>query len=184
MRGKHVTIVGAGNSAGQAAAHLAKHAATVTLLVRGDSLAKSMSDYLIAELRRTPNVFVRLGVELVDGEGEEQLETIVVRDRASGEHRAHRDRRALRDDRRRAAHRLARRRGRARRARVHPHRRRPAARRRWPLDRAPLLFETSLPGVFAAGDVRHGSVKRVTTAMGEGATAIQLVHQYLETDPS
>ena len=54
----------------------------------------------------------------------------------------------------------------------------------WPLDRAPLLFETSLPGVFAAGDVRHGSVKRITTAMGEGATAIQLVHQYLDADPS
>ena len=59
--------------------------ATVTLLVRGDSLSKSMSDYLIGELRRTPNVFVRLGVELIDGEGEEQLETIVVRDRAKGD---------------------------------------------------------------------------------------------------
>ena len=179
MRGKHVTIVGAGNSAGQAAAHLAKHAATVTLLGRGESLAKSMSDYLIGELRRTPNVFVRLGVELVDGEGEEQLETIVVRDRGSGELESiatdglfvmigaeprtdwigdavARDERGfiltgvdLPPD-------------------------------AWPLDRRPLLFETSLPGVFAAGDVRHGSVKRVTTAMGEGATAIQLVHQYLE----
>ena len=52
----------------------------------------------------------------------------------------------------------------------------------WPLDRAPMLLETSLPGVFAAGDIRHGSVKRVTTAMGEGATAIQLVHQYLEAE--
>ena len=183
MRGKHVTIVGAGNSAGQAAAHLAKHAATVTLLVRGDSLAKSMSDYLIGELRRTPNVFVRLGVELVDGEGEEQLETIVIRDRASREleciatdglfvmigaeprtdwlgDAVARDERGFiltgvdLD---------------------------PGA---WPLDRRPLLFETSLPGVFAAGDVRHGSVKRVTTAMGEGATAIQLVHQYLESEPS
>ena len=183
MRGKHVTIVGAGNSAGQAAAHLAKHAATVTLLVRGDSLAKSMSDYLIGELRRTPNVFVRLGVELVDGEGEEQLETIVVRDRASGEHECvatdglfvmigaeprtdwigdavARDERGF----------------------ILTGADLPS--NTWPLDRRPLLFETSLPGVFAAGDVRHGSVKRVTTAMGEGATAIQLVHQYLETDPS
>ena len=183
MRGKHVTIVGAGNSAGQAAAHLAKHAATVTLLVRGDSLAKSMSSYLIGELRRTPNVFVRLGVELVDGEGEEQLETIVVRDRASGEHECvatdglfvmigaeprtdwigdavARDERGFI----------------LTGADLPPN--------TWPLDRRPLLFETSLPGVFAAGDVRHGSVKRVTTAMGEGATAIQLVHQYLEIDPS
>ena len=183
MRGKHVTIVGAGNSAGQAAAHLAKHAATVTLLVRGDSLAKSMSDYLIAELRRTPNVFVRLGVELVDGEGEEQLETIVVRDRASGELECiptdglfvmigaeprtdWLGDAVARDER-----------GFILTGADLP----PDA---WPLDRRPLLFETSLPGVFAAGDVRHGSVKRVTTAMGEGATAIQLVHQYLETDPS
>ena len=93
MRGKHVVHRRGGNSAGQAAAHLAKHAATVTLLVRGDSLSKSMSDYLVAELRRTPNVFVRLGVELVDGEGEEQLETIVVRDRARGERRVHPERR-------------------------------------------------------------------------------------------
>ena len=183
MRGKHVTIVGAGNSAGQAAAHLAKHAATVTLLVRGDSLAKSMSDYLIGELRRTPNVFVRLGVELVDGEGEEQLETIVVRDRASGELECIATDglfvmigaeprtdwigdAVARDER-----------GFILTGADLP----PDA---WPLDRRPLLFETSLPGVFAAGDVRHGSVKRVTTAMGEGATAIQLVHQYLETDPS
>ena len=122
MRGKHVTIVGGGNSAGQAAAHLAKHAATVTLLVRGDSLSTSMSDYLIAELRRTPNVFVQLGVDLVDGEGEEQLETIVIRRPGKRQGRVHPERRALRDDRRRAPHRLARRRGGAGRARLHPHR--------------------------------------------------------------
>ena len=155
----------------------------MTLLVRGDSLSKSMSDYLIGELRRTPNVFVRLGVELVDGEGEEQLETIVVRDRASGEleciasdglfvmigaeprtdwlgDAVARDERGF----------------------ILTGADLPAD--GWPLDRPPLLFETSLPGVFAAGDVRHGSVKRITTAMGEGATAIQLVHQYLDTDPS
>ena len=183
MRGKHVAIVGAGNSAGQAATHLAKHAATVTLLVRGDSLSKSMSDYLVGELRRTPNVFVRLGVDLVDGEGEEQLETIVVRDRASGELECIASDglfvmigaeprtdwlgdAVLRDER----------------GFILTGADLPAD--GWPLDRPPLLFETSLPGVFAAGDVRHGSVKRITTAMGEGATAIQLVHQYLDTDPS
>jgi thioredoxin reductase (NADPH) len=182
MRGKHVCIVGGGNSAGQAATHLAKYASTVTLLVRGDSLSKSMSDYLVTELRRTPNVFVRLGVELVDGEGEEQLETIVIRDRSSNERECipsdglfvmigaeprtdwlgdavARDERGYiltGGDLAGSAD--------------------------WPLDRAPMLLETSLPGVFAAGDVRAGSVKRVTTAMGEGATAIQLVHQYLAAD--
>jgi thioredoxin reductase (NADPH) len=182
MKGRHVSIVGAGNSAAQAAAHLAKYAETVTLLVRGDSLSTSMSEYLVAELRETPNVLVRLEVELVDGEGDEQLEAIVVRDRGSdsleriptaglfvmigAEPRTDwldgivaRDARGFiltgadldpGDD----SH-------------------------GWPLERAPMLLETSLPGVFAAGDVRHGSVKRVTTAMGEGATVVQLVHQYL-----
>ena len=184
MRGKHVAIVGAGNSAGQAATHLAKHAATVTLLVRGDSLSKSMSDYLVGgaapdtqrlrAARRRPRRRRRRGAARDD------------RHPRPGKWRArvHPERRALRDDRCRAAHRLARRRSGARRARVTSL---PVAICRptdWPLDRAPMLFETSLPGVFAAGDVRHGSVKRVTTAMGEGATAIQLVHQYLDTDAS
>jgi thioredoxin reductase (NADPH) len=186
MRGRHVCIVGAGNSAGQAAAHLAKHADEVTLLVRGDSLSKNMSEYLVAELRATPNVSIRLGVELVDGTGDGHLRTIRVRDRASGaieqiptgglfvmigaephtdwlDAAVERDERGFiltgpdltvngRD--------------------LHP----------WPLDRAPMLLETSEPGIFAAGDVRHGSVKRVTTAMGEGATAVQLVHRYLEAE--
>ena len=84
MQGKNVCIVGAGNSAGQAAVHLAKHAETVTVLARGDSLSKSMSDYLVTELRALPNVFVRLGVDLLDGEGDEQLEAIVVHDRGKG----------------------------------------------------------------------------------------------------
>jgi thioredoxin reductase (NADPH) len=183
MRDKHVCIVGAGNSAGQAAAHLAKQAKMVTLLVRGDSLSKSMSHYLVAELRAKPNVFIRLGVELVDGEGEEQLETVVIRDRASGAieriasdglfvmigaepHTDWLGDAVARDERGfilTGSDLLAEASG-------------PSA---WPLERAPMLLETNLPGVFAAGDVRHGSVKRVTTAMGEGGTAVQLVHQYL-----
>lgn len=185
MRGKHVAVIGAGNAAGQAAAHLAKYADEVTLLVRGDSLAKSMSEYLIAELRGMSNFAVRLGVELVDGEGDEQLQAIVVRDRSSGtteristaglfvmigaEPRTEwlngiveRDEQGFiltgndldpRDG--------------------------PSS---WPLERAPMLLEASVPGVFAAGDVRHGSIKRVTTAMGEGGTVVQLVHQHLEGD--
>ena len=84
MRGRHVCIVGGGNSAGQAATHLAKYADQVTLLVRGGSLSKSMSEYLIAEIQGLPNVSVRLGVELVDGDGDGQLEAIVVHDRSTG----------------------------------------------------------------------------------------------------
>ena len=179
MRGRHVCVVGGGNAAGQAAAHLAKYADEVTLLVRGDSLEQSMSEYLIAELGGRPNVSVRLGVELVDGEGEEHLLAVVVRDRSSGTferiptaglfvmigaepHTEWLDGTVERDDRGfiLTGNDLD-----------------PDS---WPLERAPMLFETSLPGVFAAGDVRHASVKRVTTAMGEGATVIQLVHQHLE----
>ena len=179
MQGKHVSVVGGGNSAGQAAAHLAKYADEVTLLVRGDSLETSMSEYLIAELGGRPNVSVRLGVELVDSEGDEQLLAVVVRDRASGTveriptaglfvmigaepHTEWLDGTVARDERGFILTGND----------LDPD--------NWPLERAPVLFETSLPGVFAAGDVRHASVKRVTTAMGEGATVIQLVHQHLE----
>jgi thioredoxin reductase (NADPH) len=187
MQGRHVCVVGAGNSAGQAAAHLAKYAEEVTLLVRGDSLAKSMSEYLIAELRGTSNVSVRLQVELVDGEGEEHLQAVLVRDRP-------------RDSVERIATT-----GLFVMIGAEPHtdwldgsverdgggfiltgndldsdHDGPSS---WPLERAPMLFETSTPGVFAAGDVRRASVKRVTTAMGEGATVIQLVNQHLQADP-
>jgi thioredoxin reductase (NADPH) len=184
MRGRHVCVVGGGNAAGQAAAHLARFAAEVTLLVRGDSLETSMSEYLISELRGMSNVSIRTGVELIDGEGDEQLRAIVIRDRSSGaveriptdglfvmigaeprtewlDGTVERDERGFiltgseLDSRREG----------------------PSG---WSLERSPMLLETSVPGVFAAGDVRHGSVKRVTTAMGEGASVIQHVHRYLE----
>ncbi len=186
MRGRDVAVVGAGNAAGQAAAHLAKYAEEVTLLARGDSLARSMSEYLIAELDGMPNISVRLGVEVVDGEGDEQLLAIVVRDRSSGAaeriptaglfvmigaepHTEWLDGIVERDERGfiLTGNDLG---------------RDLVGEIRWPLERAPLLLETSVPGVFAAGDIRHGSVKRVTTAMGEGATAIQLIHRHLEAD--
>lgn len=184
MRGRHVCVVGAGNAAGQATLHLARYAAQVTLLVRGDSLDVHMSDYLITELGAAANVRIRLGTELIDGEGEGRLEAVLVRERSSGacerlaaaglfvmigavprtewlEGTIARDSEGflltgpdLPSDRRRA--------------------------NAWPLERSPMLLETSAPGVFAAGDVRHGSIKRVTTAMGEGATVVHLVHRYLE----
>ena len=183
MQGQHVCVVGAGNSAGQAAAHLAKYAASVTILVRGDTLATSMSEYLINELGQLPNVTVRPGVEVIGGEGDGRLEALTIRDRAAGTTErmstsalfvligadphtdwlggcVERDRQGyiltgtdlIRDGRLPSG---------------------------WPLSRPPFHLETSLPGVFAAGDVRYGSVKRVASAVGEGAIAVQFLHRYL-----
>ena len=182
MQDRHVCVVGAGNSAAQAAVHLAKYADQVTLLVRGDSLEKRMSEYLIKELREIPNVSVRLGVELVNGEGDEQLQAVVVHDRTSNTleriaatglfvmigaepHTDWLDGVVERDE---AGFIIT---GRDLDPADLPS--------DWPVDRPPALLETSAPGVFAAGDIRHGSVKRVTTAMGEGATVVQLVNEYL-----
>jgi thioredoxin reductase (NADPH) len=183
MEGLHVCVVGAGNSAGQATLHLAKHAASVTVLVRGESLSSSMSAYLITELSQAPNVNVRLGVELVDGEGDGYLEVLTVRERSGpatdristsalfvmigGEpHTEWLQGTVERDPKGYilTGHDLM--------SGLEP----PDG---WPLQRSPFYLETSLPGVFAAGDVRHGSVKRVASAVGEGAAAVQLLHQYL-----
>jgi thioredoxin reductase (NADPH) len=183
MEGAHVLVVGAGNSAGQAAAHLARHAASVTLLARGDSLADTMSEYLIKELEQLPNVHTRLGTEVTGGEGQGRLEAVTVRALASGATERlpaaglfvmiggepHTDWLAgtlARDSR---GYILT---GRDLAGEAE----RPAG---WPLDRPPLLLETSLPGVFAAGDVRYRSLKRVASAVGEGTTAVNLVHDYL-----
>jgi thioredoxin reductase (NADPH) len=182
MRGRDVCVVGGANSAGQAAVFLAGHAASVTLLVRGDSL-DDMSRYLANELERMPNVTVRLGVEVVDGEGDERLEAVTLR---------HRDRGELERLPTSAlfAHIGAEPRTEWLRGSVARDAsgyvltgadllRADCGGDDWPLARPPLVFETSIPGVFAAGDVRHGSIKRVASAVGEGAVAVQLVHQYL-----
>jgi thioredoxin reductase (NADPH) len=182
--GEDVCIVGAANSAGQAALHLAGFARKVVLLVRGDRLEKSMSSYLVARIYTATNIEVRTRTEIVKGEGGDHLESLTLIDRTTGveetvatswlfafigaEPRTEwlgdtvaRDAKgfiltgpdvALVDD-------------------IH----------RWPLQRPPFLLETSRPGVFAAGDVRLASMKRVASAVGEGATTVQLVHLYLET---
>jgi thioredoxin reductase (NADPH) len=176
VRGEHVFVVGAGNSAGQAALHLARFAASVTMVAIEHDLHERMSDYLVQQLLATPNVFYRLHHEVVDGHGRRRLEGLTLRDRVSGattpvdasalfvligaeprtewlEGAVERDGRGYVLTGRDVAG--------------------------WPLERAPLLLETSLPGVFAAGDVRYRSVKRVASAVGEGAIAVQLVHEYL-----
>jgi len=183
MRGRSVFVAGGGNSAGQAALHLAKWAQKVTILVRAPSLADTMSDYLIRQIGAAPNVDVCYHVQVADGTGTGHLESLVLEDTASGARRTVpadalfvligaqprtdwlgdsvvRDRRGFIFT------------GRELLARTSP---------RWPLGRPPLPLETSLPGVFAAGDVRRGSVKRVASAVGEGAATIPLVHRHLQT---
>jgi thioredoxin reductase (NADPH) len=181
LAGEDVFVVGGANSAGQAALHLAKYAKSVSLLVRGDSLTAGMSDYLVRQLNATSNVEVRLQTRVVDGWGQTRLEALTLEDIPSG-----RRQEALaaavfiligaepRTDWLSGAVRLDER-GFVLTGRDIP----PGC---WRLARAPLPFETSLPGVFAAGDVRYGSVKRVAGAVGEGSVTVGSVHQYL-ADP-
>jgi thioredoxin reductase (NADPH) len=181
MQGQDVFIVGAGNSAGQATLHLAKHARAVTLLVRGDSFAKSMSSYLVRAIESTPNVAVRHCTEVVDGAGDGSLERIKLADRTNdtveevpaaalfimigGEPHTQ----WLPDEIERDTQGyLVTGRDLLEQPGVH-----------WEYDREPLTLETSMPGVFAVGDVRQGSMKRVAAAVGEGATVVRLVHEHL-----
>jgi thioredoxin reductase (NADPH) len=184
MGGQLVAVAGAGNSAGQAAVHLARFAERVVLLVRGEDLASSMSDYLIREIDALPNVEVRLHTRVVEGRGTRRLERLLLEDGRTGK-REELAATALfvligadprtewlpaairRDDR---GFILTGPRHGGREGTDEP-----------PLERAPFLHETSLPGVFAVGDVRHGSVKRVASAVGEGGVVVHSVHQYLAT---
>ena len=186
MAGQDVYVIGAGNSAGQAAIHLSKYAASVTIVVRGPGLTASMSSYLVTEISKTANIRVRPSTEVTGGAGQCSLESLTLRQRISGatetvpaaalfvmigaEPRTSWLPGSIeRDDE-----------GFIRTGRdLHRPGELPAG---WPLKRSPLLLETSVPGVFAAGDVRHRSVKRVASAVGEGATAIQLVHEHLRAE--
>lgn len=181
LAGKVVHVVGGGNSAGQAALHLARYARRVELLVRGASLAESMSQYLVDQLEAA-GVAVRLGVEVIDGGGDGTLERLVLRDRSSGTTQTV------------ASDGLAVLIGAAPRTDWLP----PqvlrdrwgyvltgadvlaeGGRRAWPEQRGPDPHESSLPGVFAVGDVRRGSVKRVASSVGEGSVVISQVHARL-----
>jgi thioredoxin reductase (NADPH) len=185
MEGREVFVVGAGNSGGQAALHLARYARQVTMLVRGDSLARSMSDYLIQEIGATPNITVRLRTEITDGHGADQLEGLTLCDNQAG--RAERvaadalfvliggepRTQFLPETIQRAYGSILT----GRDVRLDgPY---PA---RWPLERPPLPQETSIPGVFAAGNARYRSIKRVASAVGDGAAAVRLAYEYLGAD--
>lgn len=184
MQDQDVFIVGAGNSAGQAALDLARHARAVTLVVRGDSFAKSMSSYLVREIESTPNVVVRHRTEVVDGAGDGPLERLTLADRyydtvdevpaaalfimIGGEPHTQ----WLPDEIERDAQGYI----------VTGRDLSGESGTQWDHDRQPLLLETSMPGVFAAGDVRQASIKRVASAVGEGATVVRLVHEHLRDD--
>lgn len=178
-----VFIVGGANSAGQAAMYFSRYARTVTMLVRGESLAKSMSQYLIDQIQQTSNIEVRTFTSIKQVDGGTSLETITLVNAQTGEEQTvpatalfifigamprtdwlasvvQRDEQGflltgsdLQNDGKRP--------------------------QGWTLTRLPFLLETNVPGIFAAGDVRHGSVKRVASGVGEGSIAIQFVHRYL-----
>jgi thioredoxin reductase (NADPH) len=178
VEGARVFIVGAGNSAGQAAVHLAAAGAAVTLVVRGRNVGSSMSEYLVRELEQTPGIGIRLRTEVVGVGGRTHLTGLTLRDDGDGStqdldadllyvmigghpHTDWLDGALARDEH---GYVLT---GPDVAAQDHY---------AWPLERPPMLLETSLPGVFSAGDVRRGSVKRVASAVGEGSTAVQLAH--------
>ena len=180
-----VFMVGGANSAGQNAVHFSKYAKTVTLVVRGDSLSKSMSQYLIDQINETNNIHVLLNSKVTEVRGENKLEFITMTNTQTGNLQTfpshglyifigavpytdvlagliERDANGfiltgadLMED----------------------GRERPVG---WTLKRQPYLLETNIPGIFAAGDVRHGSMKRVAASVGEGSIAVQLIHQYLK----
>jgi thioredoxin reductase (NADPH) len=184
VKDEHVIVVGGGNSAGQAALHFAPIASRVSLIIRGETLKSTLSQYLVDRVFTTPNVEVLNRTDVAKLSGENCLQEVTVRHRDSGKERTIKthwlfaciggephtkwaeEAGIVRDEAgylvtgpdliqagRRPAH--------------------------WPLDRDPYYLETSVPGMFAAGDVRHGSVKRCASAVGEGAMAVAFVHRYL-----
>jgi len=183
VRDEDVYIVGGANSAGQAAVFFSRTARSVTIVVRGDSLERSMSQYLIAQLQQLPNIRVRTNSEVVGAKGNDHLERVRIADGKAGTEEEVETswlfvfigaepctewlgKEVLRDDK-----------GFVRTGPDLVVDGQPPP--DWPLERHPYFLETSVPGVFAAGDVRGQSVKRVASAVGEGAMAVTLIHRYV-----
>jgi len=184
-KGEDIYIVGGANSAGQAAMYFSRYAKSVTMLVRGDSLAKGMSQYLVAQIEATPNIRVLLNSSVKEVHGSDRLETITITDSATGETQTVRATALFifigaqprtewvagvleRDD---MGFILA-----------GPDLLKDGQLPKgWTLRRQPYWLEASVPGVFVAGDVRHRSIKRMASAVGEGSMAVQFIHQYLSS---
>jgi thioredoxin reductase (NADPH) len=184
-KGEDVFMVGGANSVGQAAVHFSKYAKTITLVVRGDSLSKSMSHYLIHQIEEIGNIHVLLNSKVTEVRGGNRLEFITITNTQTRQLQTF------------SSHGLYIFIGAVPRTDVlvglierdangfiltgpdliHDGRKYPQG---WTLDRQPFLLETNVPGIFAAGDVRHGSMKRVAASVGEGSIAVQLIHQYLK----
>ncbi|HSZ57018.1 MAG TPA: FAD-dependent oxidoreductase [Tepidisphaeraceae bacterium] len=182
--GKSVVVVGAGNSAGQAAVYFSQHACEVHLIVRGSSLGAKMSQYLVDRLENDPKMHVHLNTEIAEAHGDDYLSAVTFVDRRSGEKTKIETpglfifigatpqtdwvgQTLKRDDKGFILSGSSLAQGESRRPKG------------WPLDRDPFLLEASVPGVFVAGDVRCQSVKRVAAAVGEGSIAVQFIHEYL-----
>ena len=180
LTGLHAVVVGGGNSAGQAALHLARYCERVTIVIRGEGLGESMSAYLVGAIDADPRVDVRTTTEVVAGEGDGRLDRVVLRDKTSGtedtlradgmfvmigaEPRTDWLPEAVERDKHGFVLTGA-----------------DAAGRGWLIERKPHPYETTVPGVFAVGDVRSGSVKRVASAVGEGSVVVSQLHQYFAT---
>jgi thioredoxin reductase (NADPH) len=182
---EHVFMVGGGNSAGQAALHFSRFARLVTMIVRGDTLKSTLSSYLVDRIRSTSNIEVLTDTEVTKLEGDEVLRAITLTNRKTGEERTFETKwlfvciggsphtewaiegGVVRDE---AGYLV-----------TGPdlHFEGKSLNGGWPLDRSPYYLETNVPGLFAAGDVRHGSVKRCASAVGEGAMAVTFAHRYL-----
>jgi thioredoxin reductase (NADPH) len=184
-RGEHVLVVGGANSAGQGAMFFSRYASKVTIVVRASSLEEGMSQYLVDQIRATPNIEVLLRTNIVAAHGQERLEAVTLQDADTGATQEvktpavflfigavpHSELLAGIVERNHAGFILT-------GLDLLHDGRRP---KNWLPKRDPLPLETSVPGIFAAGDVRYGAVRRVASAVGEGAIAVSLVHQYLKT---
>ncbi len=184
-RDQHVAVVGGANSAGQAAVFFSRFASKVSMIVRGRSLEAGMSQYLVDQIQSIPNIEVLLGTEVAEVKGSDRLEAVCITNRDTGETQdlsisalfifigavPRTDLAGELVSRDSAGFILT-------GMDLLKNGKRPNG---WTLNRDPFLLETNCPGIFAAGDVRHGSIKRIATAVGEGAMTVAFVHQYLRT---
>ncbi len=182
---QHVYVVGGANSAGQGAMFFSRYASKVKILVRGSSMGITMSQYLVDQIDDTENIEVVTRTTVEEVSGEEKLETITTKNSDTGDietvpaaalfifigAQPHTDLVGDVVERNNAGFILT----------GSDLLKSNGGRKMWPLKRDPFLLETSVPGIFAAGDVRQGAVRRVASAVGEGAVAISFVHQYLKT---